>query len=151
MSGDDLNSLVDPDMILKLYQASCAGVKVKLIIRGICCLVPGIKGLSENIEVTSIIDRFLEHSRVYIFGNLGNEKMYLSSADWMTRNIEQRVEVGVPIYNARIKQQIMTILDLQWNDNVKARLINSPLPKRDTLFIARSLELVPLTAIGLAS
>lgn len=122
-----MNSLVDPDMIYKLYQASCAGVKVKLIVRGVCCLVPGVKGLSENIEVISIIDRFLEHSRIYIFGNQGNEKMYLSSADWMTRNLSHRIEVAFPVLSADLRREIRDMIDMQLRDNVKARNMTNPL------------------------
>jgi polyphosphate kinase len=122
-----MNSLVDPDMIFKLYEASCAGVKIKLIVRGVCCLVPGVKGLSEHIEVISIIDRFLEHSRIYIFGNQGNEKMYLSSADWMTRNLSHRIEVAFPILSADLRREIRDMIDLQLNDNVKARNMANPL------------------------
>lgn len=122
-----MNSLVDPDMILKLYEASNAGVKVRLIVRGICCLIPGQKGLSENIDVISIIDRFLEHSRVYIFGNKGNEKMYLSSADWMTRNLSHRVEVAFPILNGELRKEMRDMIDLQLCDNVKARNMQHPL------------------------
>jgi len=119
-----LNNLVDNDIVDMLYKASQAGVEIRIILRGMCSLIPGVAGLSENIKVISVLDRFLEHARVYQFHNGGDIDLYLSSADWMTRNIEQRVEVGVPIYDARIKQQIMTILHLQWHDNVKARLID---------------------------
>ncbi len=119
-----VNNLVDDPIVDMLYRASQAGVKIRIIVRGMCSLIPGVVGKSSNIKVISVLDRFLEHARVYQFHNAGDVDLYLSSADWMTRNIEQRVEVGVPIYDARIKQQIMTILDLQWNDNVKARLID---------------------------
>ncbi len=119
-----MNSLEDRGMIEKLYEASCAGVKIKLIIRGMCCLVPGVKDLSENIEVVSIIDRFLEHARVYIFGNDGKEKMYLASADWMTRNLDRRVEVVFPIYDSVVFGELKKIIDLQLADNRKARIIN---------------------------
>lgn len=125
-----MNSLVDPEMILKLYEASEAGVKIKLIIRGICSLVPGVKGLSENITVVSIIDRFLEHSRVYIFGNKGNEKIFLSSADWMTRNLTLRVEIAFPIYSAELRKEIRDMLDFQLHDNVKGRDMEDPLANR---------------------
>lgn len=125
-----MNSLVDIDMILKLYEASEAGVKIKLIIRGVCSLVPGVKGLSENITVTSIIDRFLEHSRVYIFGNKGNEKIYLSSADWMTRNLTHRVEIAFPIYAAEIRKEIRDMVDFQLRDNVKGRDMVDPLANK---------------------
>ena len=119
-----MNSLEDRGLIEKLYEASCAGVKIQLIVRGICCLIPGIKGLSENIKVKSIIDRFLEHARVYIFGNGGKEKMYLASADWMTRNLDRRVEVVFPVYAPSVYQELRSIIDLQLADNVKARIIN---------------------------
>lgn len=119
-----LNSLQDPDMIELLYQASQQGVKIKLIIRGICCLVPGIKGISENITATSIVDRYLEHARIFIFHNDGDEKIYLSSADWMTRNLSFRVETAFPIYDPDIRKVIKDLIDLQLNDNVKARIID---------------------------
>nr|AWJ66336.1 polyphosphate kinase [uncultured bacterium] len=119
-----MNSLEDRGMIEKLYEASKAGVKIQLIVRGICSLVPGMKGLSENIEVISVIDRFLEHSRVYIFCNGGKEKMYLASADWMTRNLDRRIEVVFPIYDPKIYQELREIIDIQLADNVKARIIN---------------------------
>jgi polyphosphate kinase len=116
-----VNSLADEGIVEKLYEASNAGVKVKLIVRGICCLVPGIKGFSENITVISIIDKFLEHARVFIFGNNGNEQMFLSSADLMSRNFEHRVEVGFPVLDAEVRQEIRDIIDFQLQDNVKAR------------------------------
>lgn len=119
-----MNSLQDKRIINKLYEASQEGVKIKLIVRGICCLVPQVKGLSENIEVISIIDRFLEHARVFVFNNDGDQKIYLSSADLMTRNLSKRVEVAFPIYDKNVKEEILDILDLQLKDNVKARIIN---------------------------
>jgi polyphosphate kinase len=119
-----MNSLVDEAVIEKLYQASKAGVKIRLIIRGICCLVPQMKGWSENIEAISIIDRFLEHTRCYVFCNGGKEKVYLSSADWMGRNLDRRIEVAFPVYNSDIHKTIRDILEIQWNDNVKARIID---------------------------
>lgn len=119
-----VNNLVDDGIVDMLYKASQAGVKIRVIVRGMCSLIPGIRGKSTNIQIISVLDRFLEHARVYQFHNGGDIDLYLSSADWMTRNIDQRVEVGVPIYDARIKQQMMTILALQWNDNVKARVID---------------------------
>lgn len=118
-----MNSLVDIEIIKKLYDASRAGVEIKLIIRGICCLVPGVYGLSENIRVTSIIDRFLEHARVYIFGNAGDTKIYLASADWMTRNLQTRVETAFPIYDKEAQKIILDIIQIQLSDNTKARLI----------------------------
>lgn len=120
-----MNSISSYNMVDKLYEASNAGVKIEMIIRGICCLVPGIKGMSENIEVISVVDKFLEHSRVYIFGNNGNPKVYISSADWMTRNIENRVEVSCPIYDEAIKQEIIDTFNICWSDNVKARVLNA--------------------------
>lgn len=119
-----MNSLMDDGMIKKLYDASKAGVRIQLIVRGICSLVPGVKGLSEHITVTSIIDRFLEHARVYIFANNGNETMYLSSADWMTRNLYRRIECAFPIYDEACKAQIKAIINIQLSDNTKARTID---------------------------
>ncbi len=119
-----LNSLEDKEMIAKLYEASQAGVKIKLIVRGICCIVPGLKGLSENIEVISIVDRFLEHARVFVFHNGGDERIFMSSADWMERNLSYRIETTFPIYDPDLKREIKAILDLQLNDNVKARIID---------------------------
>lgn len=119
-----VNSLADEGIVAKLYQASNAGVKIQLIIRGICCLVPGVPGFSENITVISIIDKFLEHARVFLFCNNNNEEIYLSSADLMSRNFEHRVEVGFPILDVDIKKEIRDIIDIQLQDNVKAREIN---------------------------
>ncbi len=119
-----LNAITNFQIIDKLYEASCHGVKIKMIVRGICCLIPGLKNLSENIEVISIIDRFLEHSRVYIFENSGDNSVYISSADFMTRNIENRVEVATPIYDKLLKKQINDVFEIAWNDNVKARFVN---------------------------
>ncbi|MBT8295763.1 MAG: polyphosphate kinase 1, partial [Gramella sp.] len=116
-----LNSLSDHGVIEKLYMASKAGVKVKLIVRGICCLVPGIEGLSENIEAISIVDKFLEHPRVFIFENNENPRVYISSADFMTRNLDQRVEISCPIYDVDIKQELIDTFEISWRDNVKAR------------------------------
>lgn len=121
-----MNSISSYKMIDKLYEASNAGVKIQMIVRGICCLIPGIKGMSENIEVISVIDKFLEHSRLYIFGSGSHVKLYISSADWMTRNIDNRVEVSCPIYDEDVKQEILDTFNICWSDNVKARLINSP-------------------------
>ena len=118
------NNITSYKMIDKLYEASRAGVKIQMIVRGICCLVPGIEGMSENIEVISIVDKFLEHPRLFIFGNNGNPKVYISSADWMTRNISFRVEVGCPIYDETIKQELIDTFEISWADNVKARVID---------------------------
>lgn len=118
-----LNSISSYMMIDKLYEASRAGVKIKMIIRGICCLVPGVKGMSENIEVISIVDKFLEHTRLLVFCNNNDPKIFISSADWMSRNIEHRVEVTCPIYDKDIRNELLDVFDISWNDNVKARLI----------------------------
>ncbi len=119
-----MNSLEDKKMIKKLYEASNAGVKTDVIIRGICCLVPGVKGQSKNINVISILDRYLEHARIYIFNNEGNEQIYCASADWMKRNLSRRVEVGFPIYDENIKKDIKHTIDLQLSDGKKARIID---------------------------
>ncbi len=116
-----LNSLVDSEIIKLLYRASSGGVKVDLVVRGICCLRPGIKGVSENIRVTSIIDRYLEHSRIYYFYNGGREDIYLSSADLMERNLDRRVELMFPVNDTDLKSRLKSILDIYLSDNVKAR------------------------------
>lgn len=116
-----MNSLSDFAMIDKLYEASRAGVKIQLQVRGICSLIPGIKGLSENIEAISIVDNYLEHSRVYIFGNAGLTEVYISSADFMTRNIDARVEVTCPIYDQEIKNELIDNFDIACKGNVKVR------------------------------
>jgi polyphosphate kinase len=116
-----MNSLSDTRMIDKLYDASRAGVKIQMIIRGICCLIPGVKGMSENIEAISIVDNFLEHSRIFIFGNHGKPEVFISSADFMTRNIDARVEVTCPIYDENIKLELIESFDVGWKGNVKAR------------------------------
>jgi len=119
-----MNSLVDKKIARKLYQASQAGVKVKLNCRGICVIKPGIKGLSDNIEIISIVDRFLEHSRVFVFANAANPKYFLGSADWMVRNFDHRFEVITPVYDKHIQEELMDIINIQLADNVKARYIN---------------------------
>ncbi|MBF0812367.1 RNA degradosome polyphosphate kinase [Staphylococcus sp. KY49P] len=116
-----MNSLTDKDIILKLFEASCAGVKVQLIIRGICCLKPGVPGISENIEVVSIVGRFLEHSRIYYFHNNGEDKIYLSSADAMTRNMIKRVEILFPVEDKAIARRLLDYMNLQLSDNQKGR------------------------------
>ncbi len=116
-----LNSITDEEIIVKLHQASCAGVNVNLIVRGISCIVPGIEGKTDNIHITSIVGRYLEHSRVYIFGKGTSEKMYISSADFMTRNTERRVEVACPILDTIAKEKIHQYLELALKDNTKAR------------------------------
>jgi polyphosphate kinase len=120
-----MNSFTSYKMIDKLYKASQEGVKIDLIIRGINCLIPGVKGMSENIRAISIVDKFLEHTRMFIFANGGDPKVYISSADWMTRNIENRVEVGVPIYQENLKNELIEVFDIYWNDNQKARVFSA--------------------------
>ena len=119
------NNLTDVKMIEKLYLASKAGVKIDLIIRGICCLKPGVKGLSENITAISIIDRYLEHGRFFIFHNNDKPEYFISSADWMERNLDQRIEVGVKIKDPKIQKEIEQIFDYQWKGSIKARSISA--------------------------
>ncbi len=120
-----MNSLQDQEMIEKLYEADQAGVSINMIIRGICSFVPDIKGFSENTKIISIVDRFLEHSRIFIFHNSGNQDIYCSSADWMVRNLSYRIETTFPLYDEDIRQQILDYIDIQLQDNVKARIIDS--------------------------
>ena len=122
-----MNSLTDFKMIDKLYEASRSGVKIKLIVRGICCLIPGVVGMSENIEAISIVDNYLEHSRIYIFENDGNPEVYITSADFMTRNLDSRVEVTCPIYDEDIKNELIETYNICWKANVKARIHNDKL------------------------
>ncbi|PWI35285.1 polyphosphate kinase 1 [Vibrio albus] len=119
-----INNLVDKGLVSKLYGASAAGVKIRMIIRGMCALVPGIKGVSDNIEIISIVDRFLEHPRVIIAENGGDDKVYISSADWMTRNIDHRIEVAAPVRSERLKARIRDIMEIHFTDTVKARRID---------------------------
>ncbi len=132
-----LNSLSDFKMIDKLYDASRAGVQIQLIVRGICCLIPGVEGMSENIEVISIVDKFLEHPRLYIFENGGTPKYYISSADLMGRNLDNRVEIACPIYNTEIQQELLDTFVINWSDNVKARVISD---KQDNAYRRNDLE-----------
>ena len=120
-----LNNITNYKIISKLYEASRAGVQIDMIVRGVCCLIPGVKGMSENIRVISVVDKFLEHPRVYIFENDGDPQMYISSADWMTRNIDNRVEVACPILDKDLQQELQDTFMISWNDNVKARLVNT--------------------------
>jgi len=120
-----LNNLVDNNIIDKLYEASQAGVKISMIVRGICVLKPGVKGLSENIEAISIIDRFLEHSRTFVFCNNNNPKYFIGSADWMQRNFDNRIEVTTPVFDKSIQADLWQMLQIQLNDNVKARIISA--------------------------
>ena len=122
-----LNNLEDIYMIDLLYKASKAGVKVRLLIRGICCIAPGKENLSENIEVKRIVDRFLEHSRILIFGEGIDSKVYIGSADWMTRNLQQRIEVCTPVAEERLKEQLVDYFEIQWNDKVKAVILDAEL------------------------
>jgi polyphosphate kinase len=120
-----LNSLTDEELIKKLYAASNAGVKIQLIIRGICSLVPGIKDMSENIEAISLVDQYLEHARSMYFYNDGDEIVYISSADWMIRNLDFRTEVACPVYDSSLKNEIKKIFEIQWNGSTKVRLLNA--------------------------
>jgi len=120
-----LNALEDPDMIARLYEACRAGVEVRLIVRGICRARPGLPGLSENMTVVSLVDRFLEHSRIYRFHAGGRDLLYLASADWMRRNLSRRVEVAFPVLDPRVRAELEAVLDLQFRDNVKARIIDA--------------------------
>ena len=118
-----MNSLCDPDIITALYQASCAGVKIQLVVRGICCLIAGRPGLSENIEVRSIVGTFLEHSRIFYFYNEGHEEVYMGSADWMPRNLDRRVEIVFPVEDENLKAKVKEILEIQLADTMKAHLL----------------------------
>ena len=120
-----MNSLLDKSITTELYAASQAGVEIELIVRGICCLKPGIKGLSENIKVRSIVGKYLEHSRIYYFYNDGKEEIYISSGDWMYRNLNKRVETMGIVEDSDIQQEIKEILDLYLKDNVKAKILQS--------------------------
>lgn len=128
-----MNQLEDRGMINLLYKASQAGVHIRLIVRGFTCLVPGLKGISENIVMTSIVDRFLEHGRIYKFHNDGNPLLFMGSADWMTRNLDRRIEVLTPIYDRDIYQELDEIMDIQMTDNVKAR---THMPEENNPFVS---------------
>lgn len=119
-----MNSLEDSKIIGKIYEASAAGVPIDVIVRGICCLIPGVPGVSETVTVRSILDRLLEHARIYIFHHDGEERMYLASADWMKRNLSERVEIAVPVYDEEIRRQLRALVDIQLADNRKARVID---------------------------
>ena len=122
-----LNNLEERTLIAKLYQASQAGVKISLIVRSVCCLIPGVKGMSENITIRRIVDRYLEHGRIFIFHNNGDKKIFLGSADWMNRNIYRRIEVCFPVYDEKIKTEILQIIEVQLKDNVQAVMLNKQL------------------------
>jgi len=136
-----MNALVEEGMIEALYSASQAGINIRLLIRGVCCLRPGVPGVSENIEVRSLVGRFLEHSRIIRFENGGSPEIYLGSADWMPRNLFRRVETGFPIRNPRVQEHIQEIIDWFWRDNVKARIMDE-----NGLYHLRSLEGEPFDA-----
>jgi polyphosphate kinase len=120
-----MNSLQDPKIIRRLYDAAVAGVPIEVIVRGICCLIPGVTGQSESIHVRSILDRLLEHARIYIFHHDGEERMYLASADWMKRNLSRRIEVAIPVYDPEARRQLRALVDFQLADNLKARVIEA--------------------------
>lgn len=128
-----VNNLVDKGLVERLYRASAAGVKINLLVRGMCTLIPALPGISENIQASSIVDRYLEHDRVYVFNNGGDKKVYLSSADWMTRNIDYRIEVAVEVLDPILKNRILEILDILFSDTVKARVIDKELSNRYVL------------------
>jgi polyphosphate kinase len=119
-----LNNIEEQTLINKLYEASGAGVKINLIVRSICCLMPGVKGMSENITVKRIVGKYLEHGRVFIFHNNGDAKVFAGSADWMNRNIHTRIEVCFPVYDEAIKQELIDIINIEWSDNMQAVYIN---------------------------
>ena len=118
-----MNSLCDRGIIAALYEASAAGVQIDLVVRGICCLKTGLKGISENITVRSIVGNFLEHSRIFYFHNNGFEEVYMGSADWMPRNLDKRVEILFPVEDEKLKHEVIHILDIQLSDNTKARIM----------------------------
>ena len=118
-----MNSLCDPGIIAALYEASASGVKIDLIVRGICCLRVGIPEVSENISVRSIVGNFLEHSRIFYFYNDGNPEVFMGSADWMPRNLDRRVEIVFPVEDEKIKKELEHVLDLEFKDNVKAHIL----------------------------
>jgi polyphosphate kinase len=125
-----INNLVDNKLINKLYEASKAGVSIKLLVRGVCCLVPGEKKFSENIEVISIVDRYLEHSRFMIFENNQQPLYFITSADWMERNLDKRIEVAVPILDKNIQSELQFIFNSYWSDTIKARRIDSKMKNK---------------------
>ena len=129
-----INNLVDKELMDDLYRASQAGVKIRGIVRGMCSIIPGLKGISENIEIISIVDRFLEHPRVMVFEGGGERKVFISSADWMTRNMDNRIEVGCPIYDKNLQQRIVDIMDIQFRDTLKARVIDK---EQSNKYVAR--------------
>jgi polyphosphate kinase len=115
-----MNALVDPEIIALLYEASRAGVTVDLLVRGICCLRPGLPGISDRIRVVSVIGRFLEHSRAWYFANAGEPEVYLASADWMQRNLDRRIEAAVPVESPHHRETVKEIMEIMWRDNRQA-------------------------------
>lgn len=136
-----LNNLVDEDVIEKLYAASKAGVKIRMIVRGICSLIPQQPGYSENIEAISIVDKFLEHTRIFVFHNEGKPEVFIGSADLMTRNLDHRIEVVMPMEDDKLKKQLLQLMELQWKDNVKARIFDAA---QSNIFRVRSTQEKPL-------
>ena len=132
------NNLIDPSMVSLLYKASQAGVEIRLIVRGMCSIVPGIPGVSDNIQAISIVDRYLEHARAYVFHNKGDPAYYIGSADLMTRNIDYRVEVLCPVLDIGIQTVIQDILDQQWHDTVKSRKLDASQKNRKILSRSKS-------------
>ncbi|MDT0651678.1 phospholipase D-like domain-containing protein, partial [Zunongwangia sp. F297] len=130
-----MNSLEDLEMVELLYKASNAGVKIRLLVRGFTCLIPGIKGMSENIYITSVVDRYLEHGRIYIFENGGDEKIFYGSADLMSRNLDRRIEVISPVLDKDIAKEFKELLDIQLKDNVKARIQDA---SEENLYVERA-------------
>jgi polyphosphate kinase len=125
-----VNNLIENDLVTALYQASNAGVKIRLIVRGVMGLVPGVKGQSENIQAISIVDKYLEHSRIFVFGAGENKKVIISSADMMKRNLDHRVEVACEMKADYIKKELLDFMELQWSDNLKARIWNEKLDNK---------------------
>ena len=137
------NNLTDAGMIRKLYDAGRAGVEVTLIVRGTCALRAGVKGLSDNIQAFSVVGRYLEHARVVVFGAAGKPEFYISSADWMTRNLDRRIEVSTPIYDPGLQAEISAMLEFQMRDNVKRRKLDR---KQRNRYVAKGKEDAPLEA-----
>ena len=138
--GVKINSLTDKVIINKLIEASMAGVKIELLIRGICCLIPGVRGYTENITVVSIVGRYLEHSRIYRFGTKERERVYISSADFMTRNTVRRVEVATPIFDEKIKERLDFMFDTMMQDDEKGKQLNNKGNYEDRLLSEKKLN-----------
>ncbi len=136
-----VNNLVDRELVTKLYEASMAGVKVNLIVRGSCSIACGVPGVSENINGICIVDKYLEHSRIFVFANDGHERIFISSADWMSRNLDQRCEVAVPIYDKSLQKELKDILNIQLNSNVKTRILDEKLSNKYKKPLARQKQI----------